>query len=363
MSEERNNNERQKISISFFFINEKNEEELFGKWTVEAGKKYIIGRKNADINIDYQLLSKKHIEMTYYTNNYITIKDLYSRNGTFINNNRIKENQEIRFTSKDKISLGNTNNKLIFQENQNQILKEPVIPKKQEYNLNKNISDAQTEKNIKNDEERERNKNDPINQRYKAKSNSHSKTQSKFHRRDIYTDNLNNSFSNKYNKYKNNNDYNEEDIIKVLRNYKKYSNDKLVKDKIEKENNQYEYLGKKIARNSNDEENQIKKFNQLDKTKKIGLEKLKRKIDGIDDSDKSEINEQEINIKKDELIFPNMGKLNRNEKIVLKTNKFIEFNVPIKFKNLKNNRRVKSIKYITQGYLVLNVKHKKFIYE
>jgi pSer/pThr/pTyr-binding forkhead associated (FHA) protein len=64
--------------------------------TTQAGfpvtKKFmIIGRDiNVDITINHPSVSKKHAQLTSFDNQYL-LKDLDSRNGTFINNQRIQE--------------------------------------------------------------------------------------------------------------------------------------------------------------------------------------------------------------------------------------------------------------------------------
>ena len=109
--------ERQKIMITLYSFTSNDEKELFGSWPIYIGQKYIIGRgKESDISINSLLLSRRQIELTYYTNNLIVIKDLNSRNGTFINNVKVSPNQEIKFTSKDKLSFGNQNNVVEFHE-------------------------------------------------------------------------------------------------------------------------------------------------------------------------------------------------------------------------------------------------------
>ena len=110
---------RQKILLALYSIKHNTEKVLFGSWPIYIGKKYIIGRgKDCDISIDSLLLSRKQIELIYYTNDLIIVKDLGSRNGTFINNVRMNSHQDIKFTSKDRLSFGNENNVIEFLEYQ-----------------------------------------------------------------------------------------------------------------------------------------------------------------------------------------------------------------------------------------------------
>ena len=108
---------RQKVIMALYLLKENNEQELLKEWELYIGKKYILGRgKDCDIDIDSLLLSRRHIELIYYSSNLIQIKDLNSRNGTYINNSKVEPNQEIKFSVKDKLSLGETNNKFTFVE-------------------------------------------------------------------------------------------------------------------------------------------------------------------------------------------------------------------------------------------------------
>ena len=89
-------------------------------WEIIPKKKYTIGRskKEVDLPLNLKLLSRKHAELTYYDSKTIMIKDLDSRNGTFINKLKIEPLKETFFTDKDIVSFGNnTNNKIMFFEN------------------------------------------------------------------------------------------------------------------------------------------------------------------------------------------------------------------------------------------------------
>ena len=91
-------------------------------WDIIPKKKYIIGRskKEVDLPLNLKLLSRKHAELIYYDSKTIMIKDLNSRNGTFINKLKIETLKETFFTNKDKLSFGNTNNEIIFFDNSEQ---------------------------------------------------------------------------------------------------------------------------------------------------------------------------------------------------------------------------------------------------
>ena len=91
-------------------------------WEIIPKKKYTIGRskKEVDIPLSLKLLSRKHAELIYYDNKTIMIKDLNSRNGTFINKIKIEPLKETFFTNKESLSLGNLNNEIVFFDNNEQ---------------------------------------------------------------------------------------------------------------------------------------------------------------------------------------------------------------------------------------------------
>ena len=108
-----------KVNMIFYILQEGgNIKQENQKWSIIPNKLYIIGRskKDADIVIDEQLLSRKHAELIYYDNTKILIKDLDSRNGTYLNKERIEPLKDTYFTIKDVLSFGNNNNELIFYE-------------------------------------------------------------------------------------------------------------------------------------------------------------------------------------------------------------------------------------------------------
>ena len=91
-------------------------------WEIIPKKKYTIGRskKEVDLPLNIKLLSRKHAELIYYDSKTIMVKDLNSRNGTFINNLKIEPLKETFFTNKEMLSFGNTNNEIIFFDNSEQ---------------------------------------------------------------------------------------------------------------------------------------------------------------------------------------------------------------------------------------------------
>lgn len=385
MDSNRNNLKNQKITMALFFIKDNNETQLFNKWTIFIGKRYLVGRKDSDINIDNPLISRRHLEITFYTFNQIKVKDLGSRNGTYINNGKATPNQEIKFTSKDKLSIGDINNKIVFLENQeiknsvfNNPINENIDQKNSEStkiintnNNNNNINKRRNQYNTSNNRynryinNRYRYKN-RIRQRFIKRDNNYKQRAQSFRKspiqkskgRDIYTDYYFDSLS--------------DDIDKTpLTNHNKsYSNknlnksyDRYLKKEIEEKKN--ELLGKKLERNrsKNDERKHLVK---LFKNKKIGLEKLKKKLKSIE-NDSEEEDEEEDDEEENEIDIIDLDEKigNKKEKIILKSKKLnnLEFVVNANDKNIKKLKKVKQIKYIVNGYLVLNVKKKKLIYD
>ena len=85
-------------------------------WEIIPKKKYTIGRskKEVDLPLNIKLVSRKHAELTYFDSKTIMIKDLDSRNGTFLDKQRIDSSKEVIFTSKHILSLGNLSNEIVF---------------------------------------------------------------------------------------------------------------------------------------------------------------------------------------------------------------------------------------------------------
>ena len=92
--------------------------ELIEEMEISKNQKYTIGRskKEADIALNDKLLSRKHAELVYYDNKTIMVKDLDSRNGTYLNKERISPLKENFFNIKDVLSFGSLDNELVFYE-------------------------------------------------------------------------------------------------------------------------------------------------------------------------------------------------------------------------------------------------------
>ena len=85
-------------------------------WEIIPKKKYTIGRSknDVDLSVNLKLLSRKHAELIYYDSKTIMVKDLDSRNGTFINKIKIEPLKETFFSNRDILSFGNLNNEIVF---------------------------------------------------------------------------------------------------------------------------------------------------------------------------------------------------------------------------------------------------------
>jgi len=105
------------IRILIYIIKD-GRKEISQEMEIIKNQKYTIGRskKEADIAINDKLLSRKHAEFVYYDNKTIMVKDLDSRNGTYLNKERISPLKETFFNIKDVISFGSLDNELAFFE-------------------------------------------------------------------------------------------------------------------------------------------------------------------------------------------------------------------------------------------------------
>ena len=141
--------------ISYIILNDKKEPSQ--DWEIIPKKKYTIGRskKDVDITMKDNLLSRKHAELVYYDSKTIVVKDLDSRNGTYINKERIEPEKERCFTSKDLLSFGSTNNEIVFFDKNEQ---------------GKEIVESDYEKNKEN-EKKEKEEKEKKNEKDESKSN------------------------------------------------------------------------------------------------------------------------------------------------------------------------------------------------
>ena len=112
---------RQKVSL-LFYSEEEGKKIMVDKWTLEPGKKYIIGRskKKVDISIQDITISRIHSEFIFYDRDKIMVKDYNSSNGTYINKQRIEPNKENYFSIRDTLSIGDEKKELIFSIQNNE---------------------------------------------------------------------------------------------------------------------------------------------------------------------------------------------------------------------------------------------------
>jgi len=356
---------RQKVTMALYLLKENNEQELLKEWDLYIGKKYILGRgKDSDIDIESLLLSRRHIELIYYSSNLIQIKDLNSRNGTYINNSKVEPNQEIKFSVKDKLSLGETNNKLTFIEKkeENPVSNAPVNRNMETNKINNNNNYNNNYKNNYNNNYMRRNRrfNGPnrVIRSQPQSQNNDDEYVSKLIRQLKSGNNNLNYIQNNRRRFTQFNSFNKR------RSSFSFTQ---IKQNREKEN-QNVFVGRKVERNNSN----IKNDNEnVFKSKKDGLEKLKKKIKSVDaneddtEKDGEEDEEEEEESEDVDDIIDIDEKEHKNEKIILKTNKLnkLEFTLPLKGKNLKNLKGIKKVKCLVSGYVVLNVKNKKLIYE
>ena len=159
MEEENKNNPSPVTMILYLIDNGKRNPSQ--NWEIIPKKKYTIGRskKEVDLPLNIKLLSRKHAELIYYNSETIMVKDLGSRNGTFINKLKIEPNRESFFTNKQALSFGNTENEILFFDNKEQNKEE--VPKtdseksKDSDNEREEIPEKKSEINRENENENE----------------------------------------------------------------------------------------------------------------------------------------------------------------------------------------------------------------
>ena len=138
-----------KITMFFYLIKEGDVKEPINKYNIIPKKLYLIGRskKDCDLVLDEKLLSRKHAELIYNNKNEIIIRDLDSRNGTYINKNRIEPYKDIIFSINDILSFGQINNQIVFYDYTEQ-KKEEYTDKDNYSTKNKNYNSIDRDKNF-----------------------------------------------------------------------------------------------------------------------------------------------------------------------------------------------------------------------
>ena len=208
-----------KINLIFYQLFDGDVVEPSQKYEISPNKSYIIGRskKESDLSLEDKELSRRHLEIIYFNNNKIMIKDLNSRNGTFINNNKLTPFKEYIITSKDPLALGNKRNRLSFFEskiraepNDDKVKKANIDNNKNYYYQNRekqrtnyNTNYVEYNQNNKNEYsntmKRERSRSRDINQENNFRNNRNIRNNRFINRR---FNNLNNRF-NRQNNYQN----------------------------------------------------------------------------------------------------------------------------------------------------------------
>ena len=377
--------ERQKIMLTLYSFTSNDEKELFGSWPIFIGQKYIIGRgKESDISINSLLLSRRQIELTYYTNNLIIIKDLNSRNGTFINNVKVSPNQEIKFTSKDKLSFGNQNNVVEFHEYFEK--KKSIFDEKAKGKIveNRNRNEIENKRlevnqlpNNRNTDNRFKTRISSVPQRNRNNLNETSDSvDTEIRMKADYTknDNLEN---NRYRRNQNSFRYNYNN--KYRTNYYNQNNRRKYDDDYNnnKENNTNRFIGRKYGRNmnnrnDNNNRNDIRYDNRYDNRRNYnrydnGNPNTRRKNYvqyRRTETEKTKLNEEiyERNKKIQDELENNLinilnGKSDENNQITLKENKNngLDLVMPINDKNLMELKKFKKTKLAVKGFLELDL--------
>ena len=228
-----------KISMIFYLLDEGDVKEPTNKFEITPNKLYTIGRskKEVDIVLDEKLLSRKHAELIYYHSGKIMIRDLDSRNGTYINKKRIEPFRDTYFSIKDVLSFGNITNEVIFYDG-----KSDTRPKNSEREKSERINQDEKkekksyQKEEKNDEYNSNNyynkkdsfsnrnrKSKPYSDKSRSKSRERSRSREKYNEQPRKYSKEENSYK-KSNKNYNDKEYKkrENDLDNDYENLKKY---------------------------------------------------------------------------------------------------------------------------------------------
>jgi len=143
-----------KVTMFFYLLKEGDVKEPLNKYNIIPKKLYIIGRssKECDIVLDEKLLSRKHAELVYIDKNEIIVRDLNSRNGTFINKEKIEPNKEYLFSLNETLSFGSINNEIVFYDYTDNKKEEDTDKEKSK---KQNVNNSQDNNNYKSSEKNE----------------------------------------------------------------------------------------------------------------------------------------------------------------------------------------------------------------
>ena len=285
----------------FYLLKEGDVKEPLNKYSIIRDKLYIIGRskKDCDIVLDEKLLSRKHAELIYHNKNEIMIRDLNSRNGTYINKNRIEPDKDIYFSIGDILSFGHINNEIVFYDytdnkKAEDTDKEKEINKVDNYNQDKinisskNSNSKETKKNFDENINKKDNIRFQVNSRNsnnksfsnknlsRSRSNSREKRNSKRYsgleeiiRKFDEQNRENDNEKNYYDKY--NNRPNREEYYN--RNRKSFGNGKETEEYMRRSNRyENEYNDRNRRYFDNDKNNNYKRENRNDFANKDNFE-------------------------------------------------------------------------------------------
>lgn len=133
----------QKITL-YLFLQKGEEKEIIQNWDIEPNKKYTVGRSKGHVDLSVrgvEGISRNHAEIMFYSPEKIMVKDLGSRNGSYINKKLITPQEEEFFTVNDILSFGDLNTELVFH-----IENEPILEKNASKQQNAKLSDESLEK-------------------------------------------------------------------------------------------------------------------------------------------------------------------------------------------------------------------------
>ena len=325
----------QKVSL-IFSIEEDGKKVNKDKWGIEIGKKYIIGRskKKADISIEDISISRVQAEIIFYNSDKIMIKDYNSSNGTYINRQRIQPYKEQYFSTRDILSIGNDQNELIFdiQDDVTTINDNDNEERKIGYDFDEKKEINHYDINNYNNYYKNENKlNNKIKDRSKSFSRNSSYNNNKYNKKEK---------DEEYNREENRNDYNwgdgdEDNYIKYNREDKYNAYDE--EDKYEREdkyNKKNKYDDEEVIFDEDDKYNNEEKFNKYNENNNnYNYEKYKK--DDKDDNYKK----YDKNDKKDKYI--KYDRTNKEKRYTQNNNKD-DYDKKRKKDNNKNKYKRKS---------------------
>ena len=167
------NNPKPSTITMILYIIDNDKKNPSQSWEIIPKKKYTIGRskKEVDLPLGLKLLSRKHAELIYYDSKTILIKDLNSRNGTFINKLKIEPFFDNNEQPKEEKEQTNSE-KEKYSEKEKEEKSEKIDINKENKNINKYETFEEVNTDIKQDIKEEREKSSKNNQKREIESTS-----------------------------------------------------------------------------------------------------------------------------------------------------------------------------------------------